>query len=159
MSIEYLLAGLNVTTVRYMNPSLLKFLPLFAVISLSILAHAQPVGYESTVTDLGAQHQSGYYQAVGTTTGDVPDTAHSWTHLFNARHSNTANNHQFQIASTYAENDRMFFRKIATGANAPRNTAWHQVATRGVNSFSGTQTMTGINVPSSFYTGRGLSFH
>jgi hypothetical protein len=141
-----------------MNPSLLKSLSLFAVISLPILVHAQSVGYESSVTDLGVQHQSGFYQAAGTITGDVPDTAHSWTHLFNARHSNTANNHQFQIATTYAENDRMFFRKIATGANASRNTTWHEVATRGVNSFSGTQTMTGINVPSSFYTGGGYLF-
>jgi hypothetical protein len=88
------------------------------------------LGYETTITDFGAVLKSGFYQNGGQeVTGDVPDTSHAWSHLITVRHSNTGNNHQLQIASTYAENDRLFFRKIA-GGNAARNPAWMEIATR-----------------------------
>ncbi|MCB9789281.1 MAG: tail fiber domain-containing protein, partial [Deltaproteobacteria bacterium] len=100
-------------------------------------------GYEQTTSDLGGLLESGFYQDGGATvTGDVPDQAHGWTHLITGRHSNAGNNHQLQIAASYAVNDRLFFRKIAAGA-APDNPAWNEVATRGSNTFSGAQTVNG----------------
>lgn len=88
------------------------------------------LGYETTLTDFGAIMQSGFYQNGGKQiTGDVPDTSHSWTHMITARHSNQGNNHQLQIASSYAENNRIFFRKIAHSKES-KNPAWHELATK-----------------------------
>jgi hypothetical protein len=103
---------------------------------------AAKLGYESNISDFGIPLMSGFYQNNGQNiTGDVPDTSHLWTHLINARHSNTSNNHQLQIASSYQVNDRIFFRKIAT--NGTSNPTWNEVATRGTNVFDGTQTISG----------------
>jgi len=101
------------------------------------------LGYETTLTDFGGILKSGFYQDGGSAiTGDVPDQTHGWSHLITARHSSTGNNHQLQIAGSYAVNDRLFFRKIATGNNAD-NPAWNELATRGSNTFTGTQTING----------------
>ena len=63
--------------------------------------------------------------------------AHDWSHLITARHSNSGNNHQLQIAASYTVNDRLFFRKIAaTNTNNPN---WNEMATRGANTFTGEQ--------------------
>lgn len=87
------------------------------------------LGYETTLSDFGAPLQSGFYQNGGANvTGDVPDTSHSWSHMIVARHSNSGNNHQLQIASSYAENDRLFFRKIAHSL-ASKNPAWQELTT------------------------------
>ncbi|HMV13370.1 MAG TPA: hypothetical protein PKD88_10365 [Nitrosomonas sp.] len=103
------------------------------------------LGYESTQSNFNAPLKSGFYQGHGNpqgpepdTQGDVPDTSHDWSHLIVSRHSNTTNNHQFQIASTYLSNDRIFFRKIAD--NSPN---WNEIATRGVNNFLGNQFIRG----------------
>jgi hypothetical protein len=97
------------------------------------------LGYETSITDFGVPLKSGFYQDGGTAvTGDVPDQAHSWTHLITSRHNNTGNNHQLQIAASYSNNDRLFFRKIeGTGTVNP---AWNEIATRGTNVFTGSQT-------------------
>ena len=88
------------------------------------------LGYETSVTNFGAAMQSGFYQNGGQNiAGDVPDNSHSWSHMIVARHSHKGNNHQLQIASSYAENNRIFFRKIATGGTASRNPAWHELTT------------------------------
>ncbi len=51
-----------------------------------------------------------------------------------------------------------FFRKIAAG-NAPYNPSWNEVATRGANSFTGNQTISGqLNVTNSFYTSTGVIY-
>lgn len=100
---------------------------------------AAMLGYESNITDFGSTLKSGFYQNGGQEiTGDVPDTDHVWTHLITARHFNTGNNHQLQIAASYAANDRLFFRKIRD--NTP---SWNEVATRAANTFSGNQTING----------------
>jgi len=108
------------------------------------------LGYETSLvgasmpSDFGAPMKSGFYQNGGVDiAGDVPDTSHMWTHLINARHSNTANNHQLQIASSYADNDRLYFRKIAASPAVASNPAWRELATRGWNSFVGGQSITG----------------
>ena len=89
------------------------------------------LGYEITVADFGGMLKSGFYQNGGEDVlGDVPDDAHGWTHLISARHHRRSGNYQLQIASCYAENDRLFFRKIARNAPESRNPPWHEVATR-----------------------------
>lgn len=98
------------------------------------------LGYESTLSDFGTPLKSGFYQALNAT-GDVSDTAHDWSHLITARHSNTGNNHQLQIAATFKSNDRLFFRKIQ--AVGTENPVWNEIATRGSNTFSGTQVIGG----------------
>ena len=97
------------------------------------------LGYETTITDFGVPLKSGFYQDGGAAiTGDVPDQSHSWTHLITTRHANTGNNHQLQIAASYRDNDRLFFRKIeGTGTINP---SWNEIATRGANNFTGSQT-------------------
>ena len=100
------------------------------------------LGYETTVSNFGEMLKSGFYQNGGQNiTGDVPDDSHHWTHLITARHSNTNNNHQLQIAASYRGNNRLFFRKIQ--ANGISNPQWHEIATRGSNSFSGNQIISG----------------
>ncbi|MCP6760390.1 MAG: polymer-forming cytoskeletal protein [Fischerella sp. CENA71] len=103
---------------------------------------AANLGYESNISNFGNPMLSGFYQNGGTEiTGDVPDTSHPWTHLIIARHSNINNNHQLQIAASYQNNDRLFFRKIALAGTTASNPDWNEVATRGTNVFSGAQTI------------------
>ncbi|MCA2504109.1 MAG: hypothetical protein IM550_11970 [Microcystis sp. M54BS1] len=96
------------------------------------------LGYESDISNFGTPLKSGFYQNGGSEIpGDVPDTSNKWTHLITARHSNTSNNHQLQIASTFVSNDRLFFRKVA--GLETNNPGWNEVATRGGNTFVGHQ--------------------
>ncbi|HEX3010129.1 MAG TPA: hypothetical protein VHO90_21185 [Bacteroidales bacterium] len=99
--------------------------------------HAQQIGngYAPTITDFGGILSSGVYGGVGAS-GATPDIGFGWQHLLVIRHENTNNNHQFQLASSYEVNDRLFFRKIAAGLT-PQNTDWIELATRGSNAFSG----------------------
>jgi hypothetical protein len=100
---------------------------------------------------------SGFYQGVNAA-GQVGDVSNPWNHLLNLRHSTTTNNHQLQIASSYTENDRLFFRKFAratTGVVSPAP-VWYEVATRGLNTFTGNQTINGIVAATSF-SGSGAS--
>lgn len=128
---------------------------LLAAGAAALGASAQQLGYESGMTDLTVPLQSGFYQGAGTLVGDVPDNSHTWTHLIVGRHSNTGNNHQLQIASTYATNDRLFFRKLA--ASGAQNTAWRELATRGANTFEGSQTIGNWNSGSSGSSSNGSS--
>ena len=103
------------------------------------VAGAVTLGHAASTTNFGQKLKSGFYENDGNaqTTGDVPDTSHAWSHLITARHSNSSNNHQLQIAASYAVNDRLFFRKIA--ANGTNNPSWNELATRGTNTFTGEQ--------------------
>lgn len=107
------------------------------------------LGYENELNELesfGDPLKSGFYEGKGEIIGDVPDTSHVWTHLITARHHNRNNNHQMQIASTYSENDRLFFRKIRSGSLEPKNPTWNEVATRGQNTFEGNQNFVDGNI-------------
>lgn len=102
------------------------------------------LGYERSVNSFDVPLTTGVYQNGGTNVpGDVPDNDHAWTHLFVARHSNTANQHELQIAASYAENARLFFRKIARGLDVAARPPWNELATRGENTFAGAQTVRG----------------
>lgn len=99
-------------------------------------------GLEPIITDFNQPLLSGAYSGNAPFTGGTPDISHTWTHLFTIRHTNTSNNHQLQIASSYTANDRLFFRKLQ-GVGAV-NQAWVEVATRGGNDFLGNQNITGV---------------
>jgi cytoskeletal protein CcmA (bactofilin family) len=111
------------------------------------------LGYESDISNFGTPLKSGFYQngSGREIPGDVPDTSHPWTHLITARHSNTSNNHQLQIASTFINNDRLFFRKVAAGLET-NNPGWNEVATRGGNTFVGNQIINGTLVTQQTHT-------
>lgn len=95
-------------------------------------------GVEQYVTGFNGPIPSGMYQQYGQFLGRVPDNTHDWCHLLVLRHSNEFNNHQLQVASSYSENDRLFFRKIATGnLDASYGSQWYELATRGANRFTG----------------------
>jgi hypothetical protein len=112
------------------------------------------LGFEHKAENFGTQLKSGFYYGHKLETGDIPDSTSYYTHLIASRHGNQANNYQLQIASSYNNNDRMFFRKIAINEPVSFNPAWYEIATRGRNSFSGNQTISGeitctkVNTPS-----------
>ncbi|ETR70593.1 MAG: hypothetical protein OMM_03124 [Candidatus Magnetoglobus multicellularis str. Araruama] len=112
------------------------------------------LGFEYKIEDFGAPLKSGFYYGHKVENGDIPDPNSGYTHLVSSRHGNQANNYQFQIASSYSQNDRMFFRKIAINATESSNPVWHEIATRGKNTFSGNQKISGeitctkVNTPS-----------
>ena len=111
----------------------------------ALLGYASSLNAAGLPGDFGMPLKSGFYQNGGADLpGDVPDGAHPWSHLLVCRHSNTANNHQLQIGASYAENDRLFFRKLASGSlTAAQNTGWNELATRGPNTFAGSQVIAG----------------
>ena len=55
----------------------------------------------STVTDWNHSKPSGFYQASGGSNAPIG----SWVNVINVRHSNTANDHGFQLAMGYYQND------------------------------------------------------
>ncbi|WP_153162081.1 hypothetical protein [Zoogloea sp. 1C4] len=111
----------------------------------ALLGYASSLNAGGLPGDFGMPLKSGFYQNGGAElTGDVPDGTHPWTHLIVCRHSNTTNNYQLQIGASYAENDRLFFRKMASGSlTTAQNSAWNELATRGANTFAGSQAITG----------------
>jgi len=116
---------------------------IITVFVTSILS-AQQIGngVATEITDFSAPLLSGIYQG-SLPVGLNPDTEiYGWQHLFVIRHSNTLNNHQLQLSSSYAMNDRLFFRKIAGGLES-NNPVWIELATRGPNNFIGDQNING----------------
>lgn len=86
------------------------------------------LGWERDVANFNAPLKTGFYQRENPV-GRVPDNAHGWVHMIAMRHANGGNHHQFQIASSYAENDKMYFRKIAKSGAEAATSAWNEVAT------------------------------
>ncbi|SEO97133.1 hypothetical protein SAMN05444671_3843 [Flavobacterium sp. CF108] len=134
-----------------------KLTTIVLVIS-GFITYAQQIGdghAPATIADFSAPLKSGIYNGLNTTTsGMAPDNSNVWQHLFAARHISTINNYQLQIASSFAINDRLFFRKIVAGDLSSTNTNWVELATRGLNTFNGNQIINGnvgigISVPSS----------
>lgn len=118
-----------------------KIVLLSYIVFFSYIIKAQQIGNGWTypISDFSSLLNTGAYEANNPIDG-VPEGG--FQHLFVLRHSNQSNNHQFQIGTTYTENDRLFFRKIATGL-APKSTTWNELATRGSNTFTGNQTIMG----------------
>ncbi len=121
-----------------------KIITSIGLLSMSI-SFSQQIGdglAAPYLTDFSGFLKSGVYGGFGTTLSKVPDNSADWNHLFVIRHANTANNHQLQIASSFAENDRLFFRKIA-GNLSRIDPSWVELATRGNNNFIGNQIING----------------
>lgn len=85
------------------------------------------LGYAQSVNNYNTPLPSGFYEYPDPV-GRVPDASHSWVHMIQVRHSNAGNYHALQIASSYAQNDRLFFRKIARDLT-PADNPWNEVAT------------------------------
>ncbi|MET3021360.1 hypothetical protein [Flavobacterium hydatis] len=99
-------------------------------------------GLAKGINDFTTPLMSGVYGSIDPTIGGTPDISSVYQHLFVIRHLNPDNNHQLQIGASYSENDRLFFRKIAR-ALTPANPSWIELATRGVNTFEGSQNING----------------
>ena len=107
-----------------------SFLLLF-FISLTSFSQQIGDGFAPYINDFSLPLNSGVFGGVSPI-GTTPDLSHPWQHSFVIRHGNTNNNHQLQLGASYNINDRMFFRKIATGLQSS-NPEWIEVATRGTN--------------------------
>lgn len=95
-----------------------------------------------SIDNFNKELPSGFYQGLYAT-GSVDGSA--WYHLLNLRHSNPTNNHQLQIASGYGEDGSLFFRKFSRGSLGVVSPApvWNEIATRGDNTFTGSQIIQG----------------
>jgi hypothetical protein len=111
---------------------------------LVISGSAQQIGdgHAPTVSDFTIPIKSGVYSGHNAI-GGTPDVGNVWQHLFAIRHTSQMNNYQLQIASSFATNDRLFFRKIVSNDLKSLNPVWVEVATRGVNTFTGNQIVNG----------------
>ena len=120
-------------------------LTLLIAFSITSLVSAQQIGDGRAleITDFTAPLKSGVYQGLLPVGMNPDNQVHGWQHLFVIRHSNDINNNQLQLSSSYAENDRLFFRKIATGVLQSFNPSWNELATRGTNNFIGDQVVVG----------------
>ncbi|WP_428232957.1 hypothetical protein [Flavobacterium sp.] len=98
-------------------------------------------GYATVIDNYSIPLNSGAYSV--NTTSLIPDTSSNWNHLFVIRHTNANNNYQLQIASSFSENDRIFFRKLAVENLSSVNPVWVEIATRGTNTFTGDQVING----------------
>lgn len=109
-------------------------------------------GYATyTTTDMNRCFYSGLY-SVQNTVNCTPDVSTGWQHLFVLRHSTTNNNYQLQIAAGFAQNSRLFFRKIAVSdLVSPVSSPWFEIATRGTNVFTGNQKINGSLYANSIY--------
>ena len=86
------------------------------------------LGWARTNDNFNSPQRTGFYQSSGPI-GRVPDVTHPWCHLINLRHGNGAAHYALQIASTYSENDKLYFRKTARGDLGQSVAAWNEVAT------------------------------
>ena len=113
----------------------------------TFISYSQQIGdgyAPAIIPDFSAPLKSGIYNGLNTSTvGMTPDNSQVWQHLFAARHIGTTNNYQLQIASSFAVNDRLFFRKIIASTLVPSNSTWIELATRGNNNFIGNQIING----------------
>jgi hypothetical protein len=114
----------------------------FLLIGFNAFSQQIGTGFATTIPDFNVPLASGIYDGANAN-GVTPDTAHDWQHLFVSRHTYAANNHQLQISSSFANNDRLFFRKIASGNLSPASSTWNELATRGANTFNGNQIIAG----------------
>lgn len=130
-----------------------KFLVL-PILLFAITSFSQQIGdgyAPETISNFSMPLKSGIYNGyngsssdfAGPTAGITPDVSNPWQHLFTMRHKQSTNNYQLQIASSFAVNDRLFFRKIVGGDLSPVNTTWIEIATRGANTFTGNQIING----------------
>jgi len=121
-----------------------KTATLFTILFVTTLSFSQQIGDgfgPTTINNITIPLMSGVYSG-SNIIGGIPDKSYSWSHLFVIRHGNPINNYQLQIASSFSENDRLFFRKIVSDLN-PSNPLWIEIATRDTNTFTGNQIING----------------
>ncbi|MHC0445103.1 hypothetical protein ACWA1F_06815 [Flavobacterium sp. 3-218] len=125
-----------------------KITLLIVTLLIKTLAFSQQIGdgHAPVINDFTIPLKSGAYSG-SNAFGVSPDLSHPWQHLFVVRHTDTNNNCQLQLTSSFAENDRFFFRKIIT-AGVAANPTWIEIATRGSNTFTGNQYINGSIVSS-----------
>lgn len=119
-----------------------KILLTLSFLLTNLVLFSQQIGSgfaPAAINDFNKELPSGFYEGLYAA-GEVDGSGYN--HLLNLRHSNPANNHQLQIASSYFENDKLFFRKFARGLGS-NNPVWYEIATRGGNTFNGNQTIIG----------------
>lgn len=124
-----------------MKTKLLFLVACLIIAQQCILLKAQQIGNGAAtyISSFNVPLSSGLYQTVDTQPGFPDGVQGIWNHLLVIRHSNPQNNFQFQLAGNYLENDRLFFRKIASQSLTDRNSDWHELATRGYNKYTGNQ--------------------
>jgi hypothetical protein len=118
-----------------------KSLVLLFIVGCIFSGKAQQIGngYASYISDFNTRPTSGLYQTDVLQVGFPETNPNYWSHLFVIRHSNPNNNFQMQLASSYKENDRLYFRKIEELDSKDKNSSWYELATRGKNHFTGDQ--------------------
>lgn len=99
-------------------------------------------GYAPIITEFNVPLKSGIYQG-SNPTGITPDSSNPWQYLFVMRNATSTNNYQLQIASSFINNDRLFFRKIAGSDVSIPYPNWVELATRATNNFVGDQNING----------------
>jgi hypothetical protein len=100
-------------------------------------------GFPDRATDFSVPLKSGVYNGLSAA-GRAPDDSYGgWQHLFVTRHENATNNFQLQLASSFAKNDKLFFRKIENNLVGTESNGWFELATRGANNFIGNQAING----------------
>ena len=108
------------------------------------LGYSQQVGDGKAVliSDFSVPLKTGVYVTTTLQAG-YPDNSQN-KYLLTMRTDDLTANNQFQIASNFGENDRVFFRKITAGKDlSGKNTPWYEFATRGANTFTGNQVFNG----------------
>ncbi|MCV9928169.1 hypothetical protein OIU83_10920 [Flavobacterium sp. LS1R49] len=123
-----------------------KIITLVAILFITSHAFSQQIenGFSPQITDFSVPIGSGAYSG-SNAIGSNPDKSFqdSWQHLLVVRHPNTNNNHQLQISSSMSQNDKLYFRKLSSGSPIAVNSDWYEVATRGTNTFTGSQSIDG----------------
>ncbi len=124
-----------------MKKTLLLAVILSVISSVPAMSQQIGDGYSTRISRFDIPLFSGLYETFQDHQTELPEIG--WMHLFTIRHSNSINNHQLQITSGYGENDKLYFRKIASYELQSRSTTWHELATRGNNTFNGHQIIAG----------------
>jgi hypothetical protein len=114
------------------------------VLGLVFQVKAQQIGtgLATAIDDFNVPLLTGMYYTNKLQEG-YPTDAGTYRYLMVIRHPSLNNNCQLQMATSYTENNRLFFRKIWSTTLVDRSTAWHEIATRGNNTFTGVQTFNG----------------
>ncbi|MEN2403087.1 hypothetical protein GKZ90_0025090 [Flavobacterium sp. MC2016-06] len=130
----------------------MKKITVFITLLVNTIVFSQQIGdgFAPVINDFTLPLKSGLYNGENPI-GGIPNLG--WKHLFVIRNSTSVNNYQLQISSAFLPDDRLFFRKIATGGTS--NPVWVEIATKGSNTFYGNQIVNGkvgigISLPSAY---------
>jgi hypothetical protein len=119
-----------------------KIILLLVAFSVGLAVHAQQFGngYVTGISNFNAPLLSGAYAALSLQPNFPAAMDNMWAYLLTER-TITEKNFQMQMASLMLPDDRLFFRKLAVEGlfDAPDHAQWHELATRGSNSFTGDQ--------------------